>query len=77
MTEQEMIDKIVALAKYYADGGLSANNPKLLNEVIEIGKTLNYQGGIKEMRRIFNMVPQIQGKRTVEMEWDGIGDWRG
>lgn len=36
MIEQEMINKIVELAKYYASGGLSTNNPKLVNEIIEM-----------------------------------------
>jgi hypothetical protein len=77
MTDQEMMGKIIELANYYASGGLSADNPKLVNEAVEVGKVLNQRGGISEMRRIFNMVPQMQGKRTVDMQWDGIGDWKG
>ncbi|MBS1789336.1 MAG: hypothetical protein JST85_16545 [Acidobacteria bacterium] len=77
MTDQEMAAKLTELARYYASGGLSANNPMLVNEVMEIGRALNRRGGISEMRRIFAMVPPMQGKRTVEMQWDGIGDWRG
>ena len=77
MTDHEMVNKLIELATYYAKGGLSADNPKLVNEVEEIGRTLNRRGGINEMRRIFAMVPPMQGKRTVEMVWDGIGSWRG
>lgn len=77
MTDQEMVKKLVQLATYYAKGGLSEDNPTLVAEAMEIGKALDQTGGIREMRRIFNMVPPMQGKRTVEMQWDGIGDWRG
>jgi hypothetical protein len=77
MNDSEMVQKIIELAKYYAGGGLSSDNPKQVNEVIEIGRMLDKKGGISEMRRIFNMVTQRQGKRTAEMQWDGIGDWRG
>lgn len=77
MTDQEMIKKLTELATYYAHGGYSANNPTLVNEVMEIGRTLDQRGGIGEMRRVFAMVPPMQGKRTVEMQWDGIGSWRG
>lgn len=77
MTDREMVDKLIELARYYADGGLSSENPALVNEVMEIGRVLDRRGGITEMRRIFAKVPAMQGKRTVEMQWDGIGDWRG
>ena len=76
MADQEMVAKLVELARYFASGGLSRNNPTLVGEVEEIGRTLDRRGGISEMRRIFNMVPPMPGKRTVEMTWGGIGDWR-
>lgn len=42
-----------------------------------LGKDLNYRGGIEEMRRIFQKVGSRPGARTLEMLWDGIGEWRG
>ena len=77
MTDQDMAAKLIQLASYFANGGLSRDNPVLVNEIMEIGRILDRNGGIGEMRRIFKMVPPMQGKRTVEMQWDGIGDWRG
>jgi hypothetical protein len=77
MTDEQMVNKLIELAKYYSGGGLSAENPRLVRDVHEIGRALDRRGGVSEMRRIFSMVPPMQGKRTVEMEWDGIGDWRG
>jgi hypothetical protein len=77
MSDQDMVKKLTELANYYARGGLSRDNPQLVNEAMEIGRTLHDRGGITEMRRIFNMIPPMQGKRTVEMQWGGIGDWQG
>ena len=77
MSDQEMVKKFIELARYYANGGLSADNPSLVNLVVEIGEELNRRGGISEMQRIFNEIPPMQGKRTVEMQWGGIGDWQG
>jgi len=77
MTDQEMVNTLVALAQYYAGGGRSSDNRTLVDQARDIGRTLDRRGGIKEMRRIFNMIPPMQGKRTVEMEWDGIGGWSG
>jgi hypothetical protein len=76
-TDQEMVSKLAELARYFANGGLSQDNPGLVNEIMEIGRTLDRRGGIREMRRVFNMVPSMAGKRTVEMQWDGIGEWMG
>jgi hypothetical protein len=77
MTDREMVNKLVELARYYAGGGLSRDNLALVSEVMEIGKVLDGRGGITEMRRLFAKVPAMQGKRTVEMQWDGIGNWCG
>ena len=77
MSDQEMVQKLIELANYYAGGGLSASNPVLVQKVEEIGRALDQRGGIDEMRRVFNMVPPMQGKRTVEMVWGGIGRWQG
>jgi len=43
----------------------------------EIGRDLERRGGIQEMRRVFALLNGIPGSRTLEMHWDGIGDWRG
>ena len=77
MTDDEMVAKLIDLASYYATGGTSAANPALVSRVMKIGEILNERGGLTEMRRVFDMLPPMQGKRTVEMEWDGIGSWRG
>jgi len=43
----------------------------------EIGRELDRQGGITEMRRVYSSLGGIPGTRTLDMHWDGIGDWRG
>lgn len=75
--DEEMVRKLVELATYYSAGGLSRDNPELVADVRKIGADLHERGGAAEMRRVFAFVPAMPGKRTVEMEWNGIGDWRG
>lgn len=77
MTDQEMAKKLTELAQYYASGGLSKDNPMLVDEAMQIGRQLNDRGGTSEMLRIFHMIPAMQGKRTEDMTWNGIGNWRG
>jgi hypothetical protein len=43
----------------------------------EVGKELNEQGGLAEMRRVFSKLGGRRGSRTLEMHWGGIGDWQG
>lgn len=46
-------------------------------QATRIGEELNQRGGKKEMLRLFNKLGGMPGSRTLEMHWDGIGDWRG
>lgn len=43
----------------------------------QIGEELDRRGGIQEMRRVFALLGGVPGSRTLEMHWDGVGDWRG
>ena len=45
--------------------------------VKQLGEDLHRKGGLKEMRRAYARVAGIPGSRTLEMLWNGIGDWRG
>ena len=74
MTDQEMTARLIELARYYASGGLSADDPTLVAQAMEIGRSLDTRGGIGETRRIFNLIPPMQGKRTGEMAWGW--NWR-
>ena len=42
----------------------------------KIGEDLDRRGGLDEMRRIFEQLGGRPGSRTLEMHWNGIGDWR-
>jgi hypothetical protein len=42
-----------------------------------IGERLNSEGGIAEMRGMFDRLGGVRGARTLDMHWGGIGDWRG
>lgn len=75
MNDNEMLHVLKNLCDAYT------NNDPVYKELepaaTEIGKQLNERGGIEEMRRIFGQLGGMPGARTLEMHWDGIGDWRG
>ena len=76
MTDNEIVEVLIRLCKAYAadDRGAIA---RLEPEATRIGQELDRRGGISEMRRIYKLVPEMRGKRTLDMHWDGIGEWRG
>lgn len=76
MTDKEMVNLLTQLCNAYASNDHNAI-AKLEPEATEIGEELDERGGISEMRRVYEMIPDIRGKRTLEMHWDGIGEWRG
>jgi len=43
----------------------------------DIGQRLDTRGGIDEMRRVWERLRNVPGSRTLDMHWDGIGEWRG
>ena len=75
-TEAELITILTRLTDAYAFGRRDTIND-LEPTAHTIGVLLDRRGGIKEMRRIFYLLPDNGGKRTLEMHWGGIGDWRG
>lgn len=56
-----------------------ANLPGPVRELVEIGEWLHHIGGMSAMlaahQQISYWVPAKA--RSLEMAWDGIGDWRG
>ena len=66
------LKKLAALDDGELLGMLKRNQP---GDVKNIGELLNRRGGMKEMRRIYT---EYDGnKRLLEMNWNGIGEWRG
>ena len=56
--------------------------PKQILEFLErrasvIGERLHERGGLEAMRKVFSQLEGMRGARTLEMHWNGIGDWRG
>ena len=75
MTDSQMLDILQRLCNAY-----TANDPvyqQLETTATQIGEELNAKGGISEMRRVFKLLNNIRGSRTLEMHWNGIGEWRG
>ncbi len=73
--DQEMLDTLVQLCDAYADNDTAAI-ARLEPEATHIGEVLDQRGGLREMRRIFELVGDRRGIRTLEMHWGHIGDWR-
>lgn len=76
MPDTEMLKTLHQLCDAYVanDTGAIARLEPLATQ---IGEELNRRGGMEEMRRIFHALGPRRGARTLEMHWDGIGDWRG
>lgn len=76
MTDEQMIGVLTQVCQAYAENDRSAIS-RLEPEATRIGRDLDGRGGIAEMRRIYKRIPDMRGKRTLEMHWGGIGDWLG
>jgi hypothetical protein len=74
--EAQMVGALRSLCDAY-----TTNATEIINELepvaTAIGERLDAAGGINEMRRMFARIQDVQGARTLEMHWGGIGDWRG
>ena len=76
MTDQQMVATLTQLCQAYAANDRSAIS-RLEPEATRIGQELHERGGIAAMRRVYKLIPDMRGKRTLEMHWSGIGDWLG
>ena len=76
MQEEEMITTLRKLCAAYMRND-KATIQLLEPRATEIGHELDRKGGFKEMQRVFNKLGGIPGSRTLEMHWDGIGEWSG
>ena len=76
MTDREMLDVPRRLCDAYAADDMQAIT-QLEPQATQIGEELNHRGGLREMQRVFEMLGNVRGARTLEMHWGGIGDWRG
>jgi len=76
LSDGEMVAILERLCQAYARTDKNARNT-LEPQATAIGRYLNDRGGTGEMLRLFNMISPQNGRRTLEMHWGGIGDWRG
>ncbi|MCX6558123.1 MAG: HEAT repeat domain-containing protein [Candidatus Aminicenantes bacterium] len=74
--DQKMLEILVQLCDAYVSSN-AAEISKLEPLATQIGKTLHERGGLSEMRRLYEQLGERKGSRTLEMHWNGIGDWRG
>jgi len=76
MSDSEMLKVLRSLCDAYSQNDRSQVE-SLEITATEIGQELNRRGGKNEMLRLFKMLDARPGLRTLEMHWDGIGDWMG
>jgi hypothetical protein len=74
--DRDMLQILILLCEAYARNDAERIN-RLEPKATRIGEALDRRGGIEEMRRVFALIPAQPGKRTLEMHWGGIGEWRG
>jgi hypothetical protein len=75
-SDAQLVRTLVQLCIAYTANDREAIG-RLDPEAKAIGQMLDARGGFDEMLRIFNLVPSMPGKRTLEMHWHNIGRWRG
>ena len=74
--DRDMLQILILLCEAYARNDAERID-RLELKATRIGEALDRRGGIQEMRRVFALIPAQPGKRTLEMHWGGIGEWRG
>ncbi len=76
MSESAMVSTLSKLCMAYMQS--DRRTVQALEPVAtSIGHLLNLRGGLQEMRRVWHLLGNMPGARTLDMHWDGIGDWRG
>ena len=70
----QLIDRMRRLCSQWADG---ASNEVLNLEARAIGEELNDRGGMAMMRTAHAALGGIRGARSLDMHWNGIGQWMG
>ncbi len=76
MSDDEMLATLKGLCAAYMSNDRGTSQ-RLEPQATAIGEELHRLGGLREMRRVFGLLGGMPGSRTLEMHWDGIGDWRG
>ena len=73
--DQRILDTLAQLCAAYAANDTAAI-ARLEPQATHIGELLDARGGLPEMRRIFELLGDRRSIRTLEMHWNGIGNWR-
>jgi len=76
MSDSDMVNTLCRLCDAYMTSDRQVIT-SLEPLATSIGHALNRRGGVVEMLRIFHLLDGRWGSRTIDMLWDGIGNWRG
>lgn len=76
MSDDEKLDTLRQFCHAYGTKDFSNFDPVTMDGVVRsIGDILNARGGIEEMRRFVDQLGSVAGIRSLELNWDGIGEW--
>ncbi len=75
MSSPEQVELLKRLCAAYSSGDEQYRELEPLAYCI--GVHLDSTGGIASMRSMFDRLWSMPGSRTLEMHWNGIGEWRG
>ena len=78
MSDEAMLNVLRRLCNAYMNYDYERDTIANLEPLAtEIGWELHRRGGKGEMYRMFQRLGNMPGSRTLDMHWNGIGDWRG
>lgn len=76
--ESTSIEELIRRLRTICDRWAANETSAMLDaEARGIGAELNRRGGMAEMRAAHRALGPIRGARTLDMTWNGIGDWMG
>lgn len=74
MDQAAMVRELTILCRRFA---ANEDGQELVDLATAIGTELNKRGGMGAMRSAHRALGPIPGARTLDMVWNGIGDWMG
>ena len=77
MTDEDKLAALLQFCNAYGTEDFTNFDVATMDRVVySIGQVLNDRGGIVEMRSLFDQLGDVSGIRSLDLHWDGIGEWR-
>ena len=76
MSDDEKLTALRQFCHAYGTEDFTNFDVVTMDKVVHsIGQILNERGGVEEMRRLFDQLGSVAGIRSLDLRWDGIGEW--